>query len=202
MTNINHPVTVTVGECIRSRPERSHLRSLKGQQPLNTRRAFSRQIMPGGYGAASSFPKTANSVNEWLAAIGMVRCQPTSRPNLLCACAAERLPCSQFLTPLVEVPIFFAQDRYASAFAEAGIGMKELREITDTKMRELVPTEGHKRRLVRGMPHTHTHTHTHTQVGSFQCMCAHFAGSYQWMCMHLAICSFDAVVVHADAGSC
>ena len=30
--------------------------------------------MPGGYGAAASFPKTAESIPEWLRVIGMVRC--------------------------------------------------------------------------------------------------------------------------------
>jgi len=66
--------------------------------------------MPGGYGAAAAFPKTATNVDEWLTAIGM--------------------------------------ERYSSAFAEAGVDVAQLRQMSNTRLKELVPIEGHKRRMM------------------------------------------------------
>ena len=38
--------------------------------------------------------------------------------------------------------------QYQKSFEEAGIEVSELRSLTDTKIKELVPVEGHKRRLM------------------------------------------------------
>jgi len=66
--------------------------------------------MPGGYGQQNNFPKTAKSVPEWLAAIGM--------------------------------------SQYADAFAAEGIETSQLRSMSNTTIRQIIPVEGHKRRLM------------------------------------------------------
>lgn len=43
----------------------------------------------------------------------------------------------------------FLQGQYTQAFLDQGIEVQHLRNLNNNEIKQLVPTEGHKRRLVR-----------------------------------------------------
>ena len=47
------------------------------------------------------------------------------------------------------VPRVRAQSQYADAFAAEGVQVSQLRGLSNSTIKQLVPVEGHKRRLVR-----------------------------------------------------
>ena len=112
------------------------------------------------YGKISTFPKEVDDVAEWLQAIGLVR--------IILPCRAQCYGKSHVLSPPLSLPPslslslslpFLAQPQYKQAFADAVVEPAQLRELTDTKLRELVTVEGHRRRLVRSSPRAQMQMH-------------------------------------------
>ena len=97
----------------------------------------------GGYGNNNNFPKQAASVAEWLAAIGMVRRAAHARPTAGTAPLAARGKNKSFFCLSSR-----AQGQYTEAFAAAGVEVAQLRNLSNSEIKQLVPVEGHKRRLV------------------------------------------------------
>ena len=95
------------------------------------------------YGGANSFPEEVDSVGSWLQAVGMVRhlLSPLVHVDF-----SKSLNCvNSFCLWWYSVCL---QAQYQDAFEEQGVNASNLRSLTDSELKKLVPTPGHRRRIV------------------------------------------------------
>ena len=95
--------------------------------------------MPGGYGNANNWPKKAESLGSWLDAILLVRIIPVDCPRT----SSHALSRPLTLSPVV---LHMPQPSYKERLSH--LDLRGLRDVSATTLKELVPIDGHRRRLV------------------------------------------------------